>query len=94
VSDNACHWRSGDLTLRIRLQPRASKDEIVGWHGDALKVRITAPPVDGKANKHLLGFLARQFKVPVARITLLSGLTGRDKRVCIQSPQHLPIQIP
>jgi len=94
VPANACHWRSGDLTLKIRLQPRASKDEIVGWHGEALKVRITAPPVDGKANKHLLGFLAKQFKVPTSQVTLLSGQTGRDKRVCIQSPRHLPTPIP
>lgn len=90
----AFHWRSGDLTLHIRLQPRASKDEIVGWHGDALKIRITAPPVDGKANKHLLAFLARQFGVPGARVVLVSGQTGRDKRVCIQSPRHIPSPIP
>lgn len=94
VPNGACHWQAGDLTLQIRLQPRASKDEIIGWHGDALKIRITAPPVDGKANKHLLAFLAKQFKVPSAQVTLVSGLTGRDKRVCIQAPRHIPAPIP
>ncbi|MBI1194835.1 MAG: YggU family protein [Gammaproteobacteria bacterium] len=94
VPSGACQWRSGDLTLHIRLQPRASKDEIVGWHGDALKVRITAPPVDGKANKHLLAYLAKRFKVPTAQVTLVSGQTGRDKRVCIQAPRHIPAPIP
>lgn len=94
VPSGACHWRAGDLTLHIRLQPRASKDEIVGWHGDALKIRITAPPVDGKANKHLLTFLAKQFKVPTAQVALISGQTGRDKRVCIQAPRHIPSPIP
>jgi len=94
VPPGACHWRSGDLTLHIRLQPRASRDEIVGWHGDALKVRITAPPVDGKANKYLLGFLAKQFGVPPSQVTLLSGQTGRDKRVCVEAPRNIPAPIP
>jgi len=83
-------WRNEDLILNIRLQPRASKDEIVGLHGDRLKIRITAPPVDGKANEHLCHFLARQFKVPKSAVSLLTGHSGREKRILIHSPSQLP----
>jgi uncharacterized protein (TIGR00251 family) len=47
-------WDGADLVLDCHLQPRSSADELVGDHGDALKIRITAPPVDGKANAHLV----------------------------------------
>ena len=52
------------LRLKIILQPKASKDQIVGLHDDELKIAITAPPVDGQANAHLLKFLSKAFKVP------------------------------
>jgi len=83
-------WQGDDLVLSIRVQPRASRDEIVGPHGDALKVRITAPPVEGKANAHLLKFLAAAFDVPRASVTLLSGDSARGKRIRICAPRHLP----
>lgn len=78
------------LTLSIRVQPKASRDEIVGPYGDSLKIRITAPPVDGKANAHLIKYLARLFGVPRSRITLLSGTSGRDKRLRINAPTRWP----
>jgi uncharacterized protein (TIGR00251 family) len=83
-------WQGDDLLLTLRIQPRASRDEIAGPYGDALKVRITAPPVDGKANAHLLRFLAELFGVSPSAVELISGETGRDKRVKITRPQHLP----
>ena len=79
-----------ELILEVHVQPRAAKDEIVGYHGDRLKVRITAPPVDGKANQHLIAFLAGVFQVPKRDVVLLSGESGRDKRVLIQRPKALP----
>ena len=79
-----------DLILDVHIQPRASKDEIVGYHGDRLKIRITAPPVDGKANNHLLAFLAQVFKVPKRDVVLLAGETGREKRVKIIAPTRVP----
>ncbi|HEY0722354.1 MAG TPA: DUF167 family protein [Gammaproteobacteria bacterium] len=85
-------WQGEDLLLTLRLQPRASRDEIAGPYGDALKVRITAPPVDGKANAHLLRFLAELFDVAPSAVELLSGETGRDKRVRIQRPRRLPVE--
>ncbi len=83
-------WQDKALILDVRVQPRASRDEIVGSHGDRLKIRLTAPPVDGKANQYLLKFLAKFCGVPVRQVTLLSGETGRSKRIRIDRPQHLP----
>ena len=84
-------WQGDRLVLNIRVQPRASRDEIVGPHGgEALKVRITAPPVEGKANAHLVHFLASSFSVPRNRVSLLGGENGRNKRVAIDSPERLP----
>ena len=53
-ANNWFRWESDDLLLSLRVQPRASQDEFVGPHGDHFKVRITAPPVEGKANAHLV----------------------------------------
>ncbi|ADE16811.1 protein of unknown function DUF167 [Nitrosococcus halophilus Nc 4] len=83
------HWEQDALIIQIRLQPRASCDEIIGPHGDRLKVRITAPPVEGKANADLIRFLAKTFRVSKSQVRLLSGATGRDKRVCIEKPAKL-----
>jgi len=78
------------LILCIHLQPRASKDEVCSLYGDALKVRITAPPVDGKANQHLIRFLAKCFGVPKSQVNLLSGERSRNKRIQILSPTKSP----
>jgi uncharacterized protein (TIGR00251 family) len=83
-------WDGDDLLLELRVQPRAARDELIGPLGTALKVRITAPPVEGKANAHLLRWLADLFGVPQAQVTLLSGDGSRGKRVRIRAPQRLP----
>lgn len=84
-------WQKDQLVINVRVQPRASKDEIVGPHGaDSLKIRITAPPVDGKANEHLIKFLAKSFGVAKNQVTLLNGASGRDKRLAISQPKRLP----
>ncbi len=69
--------------LNLRIVPRASKNAIQGEHGDALKVRLCAPPVDGAANASLVEFLADAFSLPRARVQLLSGATSRNKRVLL-----------
>ncbi|MFA5531206.1 MAG: DUF167 family protein [Thiohalomonadaceae bacterium] len=86
----AIRWEGADLVLDLRVQPRASRDELVGPHGEQMKVRITAPPVDGKANAHLLRFIAKAFGVPPSAVTLVSGETGRDKRLRIACPRSFP----
>lgn len=91
--DSFYRWQNEDLVLTVKVQPKASKDEISGIQDGALKIRITAPPVDGKANKHLIGYLAKLFKVPKSAIELLAGETGRNKRLLIHKPVILPEQI-
>lgn len=83
-------WEGDGLWLTLLVQPRASRDEMVGPHGDAFRVRITAPPLDGKANAHLIRFLAKGFGVPKARVTLESGETARRKTFLISSPTRHP----
>ncbi|MGD0017539.1 MAG: DUF167 family protein [Verrucomicrobiia bacterium] len=73
------------VVLNIRVVPRASKTEVQGVLGDALKIRLQAPPVDGKANAALVKFLADKLGIAKSNVTLLSGETGRVKRVLIQS---------
>ena len=85
-----CRWDGEDLILALRVQPRASRDELAGPHGERFRVRIAAPPVDGKANAHLLRFLADCFGVPVADARLERGETGRDKQVRIRRPRRVP----
>jgi len=80
-----------DLVLRLRVQPKASRDEFSGPQENAYRVRITAPPVDGKANAHLIKFLAKAFGVPKSAVTLESGEHSREKRVRIASPARIPI---
>jgi uncharacterized protein (TIGR00251 family) len=86
----AISWQGKDLLLSVRLQPRASQNEIVGIQDDYIKVRLTAPPVDGKANTSLLQLLARHFGVAKSRVTLESGASSRQKRIRIQAPDRLP----
>ena len=87
-------WDGQDLILDLHVQPRASRDEIVGVIGDRLNVRITAPPVDGNANQHLIAYLAIQFWVAKSDVVLIKGDTGREKRFRIRAPKHVPEAIP
>ena len=72
-----------DVILNLHIQPGAKKTEVVGLHGDALKIRLAAPPVDGKANEALLAFIAAKFGVGKTAVALVSGQTSRTKRVRI-----------
>ena len=76
--------RSEGVEIRIHIQPRASKTGIVGLYGQALKIRIAAPPVDGQANVELTRFLARHLSIPQQYVQLISGLSSRQKRVFIK----------
>lgn len=83
-------WDGEDLVLSLKVQPKASRDALAEVLGEELKVRITAPPVDGQANSHLIAFLAKTFGVAKGAVLLESGQTGRSKRLRIRKPRRLP----
>ena len=80
--------------LNLRIVPRAAKNAIQGELGDALKIRLCAPPVDGAANAALVEFLAETFALPRARVQLLSGQTSRNKRVLLAGLPAAKVKIP
>jgi len=75
------------LAFNVFVQPRSSKNEIVGRHGDALKIKLTAPPVEGAANSLCVKFLAKCIGVPRSSIEIVSGHTGRNKRIVLHYPE-------
>lgn len=76
----------GSVTLTLHIQPNASRTQAAGLHGEALKLRLAAPPVDGKANTALIAWFADFAKVPKSAVELISGTSSRQKRLRIQSP--------
>jgi len=69
------------VLFKVWVQPRASKNQVVGLYGDCLKVKLTAPPVEGAANKECVAFLAKQLGIARSRVQIISGQTGRKKMV-------------
>jgi uncharacterized protein (TIGR00251 family) len=92
-SDAAGAWRrdeGGALLLVVHVQPGAKRTEVAGLHDGALKLRLAAPPVDGKANAALRAFLADAFGVPLRSVSLVRGETSRDKLLRIAAPVRRP----
>ena len=83
-------WQGHTLRLALRVQPRARENAFGEPLGDELRMRIKAPPVDGKANAALVAFLAKAFGVPKGRVRVVLGEHGRSKLVAIEAPQMLP----
>jgi uncharacterized protein (TIGR00251 family) len=80
-----CAEVGNGVMLAIRVVPNAKTNAVAGTQEDgSLKIRIQAPPVEGKANKALIRFLARTLKLPVRRITIQSGTSGRNKRILVE----------
>lgn len=71
----------GGVVFAVQVVPRASRNEMVGIHGDALKVRLTAPPVEGRANEALIAFLAHWLDVRQSQVEIVAGATSRRKMV-------------
>ncbi len=71
--------RQGALRFKVRVLTRASRTEMAGAHGDALKIRLAASPVEGAANAELITLLAKQLRLPKSAISIVRGLKGRDK---------------
>jgi uncharacterized protein (TIGR00251 family) len=80
---NQIQQAADGVRIRVRVVPRASRTELVGLHGDELRIRLTAPPVDGAANEALVSFLADRVGVARSSVRLLSGETSRSKVVLI-----------
>ena len=78
------------IVLKLHVQPGAARSDFAGMHGDALKVRLAAAPVQGKANAELIRFLAEQFGVPRRNVQLLRGETSRAKTVRVIAPRKTP----
>jgi uncharacterized protein (TIGR00251 family) len=80
------HWDGDDLLLNVHVQPRSREDRIMGLHGDALKIKISSPPVDGKANQYLCTYLAKLCGISKGAVSIESGDTARRKRVRLKLP--------
>jgi uncharacterized protein (TIGR00251 family) len=78
------------ITLKVYLQPKSSKNEILGPYRDGIKVKVTAPPIEGKANEALIRFLAREFGVPPSGIEIVKGHHSREKVLKISTPHLIP----
>lgn len=83
--------RDGEnITLTLHVQPGAKRSEIAGLHGDALKIRLAAPPVEGRANEALLKFIAKLFDVPLRQVDLKRGEQSRHKVVTVTGSKVEP----
>jgi uncharacterized protein (TIGR00251 family) len=85
------HENAGSVTFAVRIHPRAKKNAVTGELGDALKVSLTAPPVEGRANEACIEFFAKLLKVPRSSVTIASGETSRNKviRVAAVTGQYV-----
>jgi uncharacterized protein len=83
MSDDFARDVADGCTVAVRVHPGAKKNGVTGTHAGAVKIALTAPPVDGKANDALIAFLAEALRLPRARIALVAGATGRTKMIRI-----------
>lgn len=83
---------SGAIILNVHVMPRAHRNEVVGVSGDAVRVRLTAPPVEGKANKVLVDFLAEELGIPRSSIEIVGGLSSRNKKVRLRGVTRTQIE--
>lgn len=86
------HRRGDAVRFTVRLQPRASRNEIVGLQGPSLKVRVTAPPVEGLANAALIDFLAEELKISRRNVCIVSGHSSRTKTIEISEVELESVQ--
>jgi len=75
--------KGNDIVVKVKIVPGSSKNKIVGVYNDALKISITAPPVEGKANKKCIAYLAKYFDVAKSKIEIISGQTSKNKLIKI-----------
>ncbi|MBN1930461.1 MAG: YggU family protein [Desulfobacterales bacterium] len=78
------HENPQGVVFKVFIQPRSSKNMISGLHGDAIKIKLTAPPVDGAANKMCIDYLAKCLMVPKSSLEIIAGLTSRNKQMLLR----------
>ena len=86
---------SDGIRLRLRVQPRASRTEVAGPHGDALRIRLSAPPVDGAANAELVRYVAELLEVARSAVVITAGHAGRRKTIEVRgvAPQRAAVAL-
>ncbi len=90
-TNSACVWHKPTiLGLRVYIQTNASCDEVMGLYGDSIKIRLTAKPIAGEANKHLIKYLAKCFQIKKNQIKILRGKTSRSKILEINNVSNIP----
>lgn len=77
--------KEGFVTIKVRVQPRSPRTEIIGEHAGAIKLRVAAPPLGGRANEECRRFLAKLFQVSATSVEIISGDSSRDKVIRIRS---------
>lgn len=75
---------SAGISFKVRVQPRSSRDQIIGLHGDALKLKLTAAPVEGAANEACVALLSKALEVPRSRLKITSGQSNRSKTIFVR----------
>ena len=85
-------WEMAEILLKVYLQPKSSRNEIVGPYRDGIKVRVTSPPVEGKANEALIRFLAKELEISPSSIEILKGLQSRQKTLRISHSNALTLK--
>jgi uncharacterized protein (TIGR00251 family) len=88
IEDSEC-----GIILQVYIQPGAKKNEIIGLHNGALKIKIQSPPEDGKANDALVDFVAKTLNISAKQVSLISGLKSRNKKILIEGPDKQDLLI-
>ena len=95
MTDNApafAQSATDGCTLQVRIHPGARKNAITGTHDSAIKISLTTPPIEGRANEALIAFLADQLRLPKSRIALITGATSRSKTLRITGKSAAEVQ--
>ncbi|ORU92267.1 MAG: hypothetical protein A6F70_02380 [Cycloclasticus sp. symbiont of Bathymodiolus heckerae] len=93
MSANYYSWQGDTLTFNVFLQPKASRNVLIGLHDNAIKISLTSLPVDGEANKQLIQFLAALFQVKKSRVSIIFGERNRRKRISVCAPSQFPEEL-
>lgn len=86
-------WQGDTVIFNVFLQPGASRNKLMGLHDNAIKIALTSPPINGQANKQLIQFLAKLFRVKVSSVLIMSGEHHRCKRISVCKPSQFPEEL-